>query len=213
MTKRIFGIALIVILTAILIVNTVQDASAKKEMAAQKKQVEALAGNVDDPPLKGLTIGNTPPDFELMTLDEEKIKLSDFKGKKVILNFWATWCPPCRAEMPHMENFYKKKAKDLNVEIIAVNLTSAEKGLNKIEKVEKFIDEYQLTFPIPLDTYGEVGNTYRIIPIPTSYIIDSNGVIQQKIVGPMDEKMMEKIMKGLIKCFGDLFLKCFYKRC
>ena len=78
------------------------------------------------------------------------------------MNFWATWCRPCRAEMPHMENYYKTKAKKQNVEIIAVNLMSDEYGINKLEKVETFIDDNQLTFPIPLDKEGDVGNTYRV---------------------------------------------------
>nr|WP_280518567.1 redoxin domain-containing protein [Lederbergia wuyishanensis] len=187
-------------LAGILIVNIIQDARAKKDDIAEQEKyyinssdeiegVEALN--------EGLTEGDIPPDFELMTLDGEKIRLSDFNGKKVILNFWATWCPPCRAEMPHMENFYKKNAKELNVEIIAVNLTANEKGGNGPEKVKKFIEEYGLTFHVPLDEDGDVAEKYRIIPIPTSYLIATNGVIQKKILGPMDEEMMEKLVKDL----------------
>ncbi len=94
--------------------------------------------------------------------------------------------------MPHMENFYEKKATELNVEIIAVNLTNSEYGTNKLEKIEKFIDDYGLTFPIPLDEEGITGDTYQIINIPTTFMINSNGLIHKKVVGPMDEEMLKE---------------------
>ncbi|MBS4178321.1 redoxin domain-containing protein [Lederbergia citrea] len=200
MTKKIFGIALIGILASILIVNIIQDAREKKNNAAVNE--EFLIENAGDDEYidaisEGLAEGDIPPDFELTTFDKEKVRLSDYKGKKVILNFWASWCGPCKAEMPHMEKFYQEKAKDLNVEIIAVNLTNSEHGLNKLDKVQKFIHDYGLTFPIPLDETGEVGDTYRTITIPTSYIIDTKGLISKKIMGPMDEEMMEKLVKDI----------------
>ena len=80
---------------------------------------------------------NVAPDFELRNLSGEMIKLSDYKGKKVFLNFWVSWCPPCRVEMPHMENYYNKFKDSENVEIIAVNMTTDER---KIENAEKFVD-------------------------------------------------------------------------
>ena len=82
------------------------------------------------------------------------MKLSDLKGKKVILNFWASWCGPCKAEMPHMQKYYKKYKDNDNVEIIAVNLTKAER--RGMKGVEEFIEAYGLTFPIPLDKEGTV---------------------------------------------------------
>ncbi|MBS4219374.1 redoxin domain-containing protein [Bacillus sp. FJAT-49711] len=200
MTKKIFGLSLVALLAGILIVNIVQDTRAKKHNTVEQETYyidSAVEGENSSVLNEGLTEGDIPPDFELMTLEGDKIRLSDFNGKKVILNFWATWCPPCRAEMPHMENFYKKNAEKLNVEIIAVNLTAAERGGNASEKVRKFIEEYGLTFHVPLDEKGEVGDLYRIIPIPTSFLIGTNGVVQQKILGPMDEEMMEKLVKNL----------------
>ncbi|MHA6258498.1 redoxin domain-containing protein [Sporosarcina sp. CAU 1771] len=143
----------------------------------------------------GLETGNTPPDFELSTLTGDKIKLSDYKGKKVILNFWASWCAPCKAEMPHMQNYYAKYKDSANVEIIAVNLTTAERS--GIAGIEKFVDEYGLTFPIPLDSDGEVMNLYRIVPIPTTYMISTDGKIKHKFIGPMDEKMIKEFVESL----------------
>lgn len=131
-------------------------------------------------------------DFELKTLEGETVHLSDYKGKKVILNFWATWCPPCKAEMPHMQSFYEEHHDE--VEIIAVNLTSRDNGE---EAIESFIESNGLTFKIPLDEEGIYGEVYEAVTIPTSYIIDSKGRITQKVVGPMDEKMMENLVKDI----------------
>lgn len=140
----------------------------------------------------GVEEGNIALDFELQTLDGKTMKLSDMVGKKVILNFWATWCPPCKAEMPHMQEFYEDQ-KGNGVEILAVNLTTAER--NK-DNIGPFIKEYGLTFPVLLDSQGEIGQTYQSFSIPTSYIIDSSGVIQKKIVGPMDKEMMKEVINS-----------------
>lgn len=99
--------------------------------------------------------------------------------------------------MPHMENYYQTSAADDNVEIIAVNLTNAERGVNKYEKISKFIEEYELTFPIPLDEKGNIGEMYRARTIPTTYMIDSDGLIHRKIVGPMDEESISNNIKEM----------------
>ncbi|MET0785688.1 MAG: TlpA disulfide reductase family protein, partial [Paenisporosarcina sp.] len=127
------------------------------------------------------------------TLEGEPIRLSELQGKKVILNFWATWCPPCKVEMPHMQNFYEDYADTENVEIVAVNLTSGDREAS----VEEFVKDYGLTFPIPMDVEGEVGQKFQAVTIPTSYIIDTNGLIQHKIVGPMDETMIQDFVSNI----------------
>ncbi|MFY3793047.1 TlpA family protein disulfide reductase [Ureibacillus sp. MALMAid1270] len=129
------------------------------------------------------------PDFELQTLSGETVRLSDYRGKKVILNFWATWCPPCKAEMPHMQNFYEEHGDE--IEVIAVNLTSRDNGM---EGVEKFARDYGLTFKIPLDVDGVYGEQYEIMSIPTTYVLDENGQIFQKIIGPMDQNTLESYL-------------------
>ncbi|MCM3113099.1 peroxiredoxin family protein [Lederbergia lenta] len=200
MKKNIFGVIIIAILISIVTVNIVKETRAKKleELAQEEFLLESATKEAHvDVASKGLTAGNEPPDFELETMDGQAVKLSDYKGKKVILNFWATWCPPCKAEMPHMQNYYNTNASEENVEIIAVNLTNAEKGLNKNEKISNFIKEYGLTFPIPLDEEGEIGNKYQTLTIPTTYMIDTNGLIHKKIVGPMDEEMIGKLVQEM----------------
>jgi peroxiredoxin len=141
----------------------------------------------------GLKEGNKAPDFQLSTLDGTEMKLSDLQGKVVFLNFWATWCPPCKEELPHMQKFYQEKGNN-EVEILAVNLTTAERNSNGLEK---FVKDYGLTFPVLLDNKGEIGKTYQAYTIPTSYLIDKEGIIRKKLIGPMDVKMMNDLVNHL----------------
>ena len=160
-----------------------------KEQAVKVKQEKSEAAMKEMIASNGIEIGKSAPDFELTKLDGTNVKLSDLKGKKVILNFWATWCGPCQQEMPDMEAFYKEHKE--NVEILAVNYTPSEKGGGE-EKVSNFIKEKGITFPVLLDKNIDVTTAYKVITIPTSYFIDTKGVIQDKFIGPMTQKEMEK---------------------
>jgi len=133
------------------------------------------------------------PGFVLSDLTGASVNLSDFKGEIVILNFWATWCPPCREEMPHMQSFYEKN-KENDIEILAVNLTNMDDGQ---QAIEQFVQDYGLTFPVLLDENGDVGTRYEIMTIPTSYILDTEGRIFQKIIGPMNEQMMNDMVNAI----------------
>jgi len=141
----------------------------------------------------GINQGDIAPDFELNTLDGDSFKLSDFRGQKVIVNMWATWCPPCRAEMPDMQKFYEKH-KDENTTVIAINMTTSEKS---VDSIPKFLNEFGITFPVLLDEQNKVGDIYQVYALPTSFIIDSKGVIQQKVTGPMNHEMMEKMVSKI----------------
>ncbi|KZE12779.1 TlpA disulfide reductase family protein [Priestia aryabhattai] len=135
----------------------------------------------------GLEPKDTAPPFTLSDTNGKTVQLSDFKGKKVILNFWATWCPPCQKEMPDMQAFYKKYGND--VQLLAVNLTSSE---GSKQAVSKFLKEKQFTFHVLLDDQDTVGSKkYRVSTIPTSYFIDEEGKIVQRVNGPMTLKQME----------------------
>ncbi|PEF12167.1 thiol:disulfide interchange protein [Bacillus thuringiensis] len=160
-----------------------------KEQAVKVKQEKNEAAMKEIIARNGIEIGKSAPDFELTKLDGTNVKLSDLKGKKVILNFWATWCGPCQQEMPDMEAFYKEHKE--NVEILAINYTPSEKGGGE-EKVSNFAKEKGITFPILLDKNIDVTTAYKVITIPTSYFIDTKGVIQDKFIGPMTQKEMEK---------------------
>lgn len=141
---------------------------------------------------EGLEQYSPAPDFTLETLAGETVTLSELKGKKVILNFWATWCPPCKAEMPHMESFYSKLTDEDPIELIAVNVTESEKL--GVSEVETFVDSYELSFPIPLDTTAEVTQKYGVFSMPTTFMIDTQGRIAQKVVGPLDEKTINELI-------------------
>ncbi|EGA89248.1 cytochrome c biogenesis protein [Planococcus donghaensis MPA1U2] len=191
MPKKIIGLVILAVMIAIVIIGAVKNDTAESEALNNM----ALGSDVDFLPTEeGLAKGEKAPDFQLTTLDGEVVRLSDYQGQKVILNFWATWCPPCRAEMPHMQKYFEEQAEEANVVILAVNLTTEDKGLKKIED---FVEEFGLEFSIPMDEKGAVGSTYQTVSIPTSYIIDTKGRIQNKIVGPMDEPMMEQLVKEM----------------
>ncbi|MGP4059933.1 peroxiredoxin family protein [Halobacillus litoralis] len=141
----------------------------------------------------GLEEGEQAPDFTLQTLEGETVKLSDFKGKKVFLNYWATWCPPCREEMPEMQRFHEEFGDE--VVILAVNGTGSEKS---VKQVKEYVQEGEYTFPILLDKDLAINQTYEIISIPTTYFIGTDGVIQQpRIVGPMTYEYMKEMKNAL----------------
>src|SRR5699024_1060783 len=133
-------------------------------------------------------VGYHAPHFELEQIsqnnDAETIKLSHFKGKGVMLNFWGTFCEPCKTEMPYMESLYPEY-KDKGVEIIAVSLDGTELV------VDNFIDEFNISFPIPHDKKGKVRDLYNIGPIPTTYFIDPDGKIVDEVKGALTLEKLE----------------------
>lgn len=196
MSKSIISAAIILLALSIVIINIykLSPSERTKETSTSSTEESVVVNeNINQDGQLSVQEGSPAPDFELTTLNGNTVKLSDYKGKKVILNFWASWCPPCVAEMPHMQQFYEDN-KENDIEIVAVNLTSLDKGMSEIKK---FVDENNLSFTIPLDKDGTIGIQYETFSIPTSYIIDSNGMIIKKIVGPMNEAMMEDLTKNI----------------
>lgn len=128
-----------------------------------------------------LKVGDQAPDFVLKDLNGNNVKLSDYRGKGVFLNFWGTWCKPCEREMPYMERQYQK-FNNQGVEILAINI--AESNI----PVRKFVDKYHLSFPIPMDKDREVTKAYGIGPIPTTVLIDEKGKIVRKTSASLSEK-------------------------
>ena len=118
-------------------------------------------------------------DFSLPTLTGETQSLSSLKGKVVFLNFWATWCGPCRAEMPSMESLYNSY-KEKGLEILAVNCSEGQRD------VLAFMNSNKLSFPALLDSDGKVSAMYGIQAIPTTYLIDRENKIIGRIVGSID---------------------------
>lgn len=188
------------LLIVVLLVVTMIGTYVKQQIDKDREIETASLGKEMDERKIGLKNGDTPPDFTLTSLDGEDVTLSELRGKKVVLNFWATWCPPCKAEMPHMQNYYEQNAKKDNVEIIAVNLTQSERDVTEDEKIDSvmtFRESFNLTFPILLDPKNSAGLDYQVITIPTTYFIDSNGYIQRAIRGPMNAEMLKSYVDAM----------------
>lgn len=131
------------------------------------------------------------PDFTLPGDNGEIYRLGDFRGKVVVLNFWATWCPPCRYEMPAMERAWQK-VKGKGVVFLAVNV-----GENE-DQIFQFTGDYPVTFPLLMDQKGEVVKKYPVIGLPTTYIIDPGGQVTHRAVGTR-EWDHDSIIRQLIK--------------
>ena len=140
-------------------------------------------------------VGFFAPDFTLESLSGDQVSLSDLRGKVIVLNLWASWCPPCRAEMPALQRVYQEN-HERGLEVLAVNMTAQD----NIAAVEAFVQEFELTFPILLDTSGEVGNRYLMRALPTTFFIDQDGAIQRVIVGgPMSEVTLQSTVEQLLQ--------------
>ena len=117
-----------------------------------------------------INIGQQAPDFSIKDVNGKTIKLSDFRGKAVFLNFWATWCIPCLEEMPEMEIVYRK-LKDRKFEMIAVSVD------NDWDVVKEFYQRHKLTLPSFLDPGHQVANAYKVYKFPETFLIDANGYV------------------------------------
>lgn len=138
-------------------------------------------------------VGHLAPDFTLESLGGESLHLSDLRGQPVILNFWATWCGPCRQEMPLFQKTYRQHRPDLNV--LAVNL-GEERG-----PVKAFVDEYGLTFQVLLDPEETLTDLYQVRGYPTTFFLDGEGRIQVVHIGSLDETQLAGYLPkiGIVK--------------
>ncbi|HRR95494.1 MAG TPA: TlpA disulfide reductase family protein [Candidatus Ratteibacteria bacterium] len=130
------------------------------------------------------------PVFSLKTVNNEIINLSDYKGKVVIVNFFATWCPPCKREIPDFVKFYNEN-KDKGIVVIGICVGSKE------QDIKKLIEEYKISYPVCISD-GKVENAYGgINAVPTTFIIDRNGFIFTKQIGMMEEEQLYNILKQI----------------
>jgi peroxiredoxin len=146
------------------------------------------------PPAGVLTGGKIPapregfmaPDFSLQDAAGNTVRLSDLRGKPVLINLWASWCPPCKAEMPAMQTVHEQYASR-GFTILAVNTTFQDDATAAAD----FITSRALTFPVLFDLDGEVSRQYQVRSMPTSFFVDSEGMIRRVVIGgPMSEALL-----------------------
>ncbi len=153
-------------------------------------------------PTEATTAGRIPaprqgflaPTFELETLDGELLSLASLRGQVVLVNLWASWCPPCRAEMPAIQALYEEY-QDQGFVVLAVNMTFQD----SLSAAAAFVQEYGLTFPILLDRSGEVGRLYHMRALPSTFILDREGMIREVVVGgPMSELTLRSMVIDML---------------
>jgi cytochrome c biogenesis protein CcmG/thiol:disulfide interchange protein DsbE len=152
-----------------------------------ESQAGAVGDGLETAPRKGFLA----PDFTLTTLDGSTVRLSELRGRPVLVNFWASWCGPCRAEMPHIQAAFEAYAAD---GLVVLGVDQMESSL----AVFAFVDEFGLTFPIPLDSDGEVSAAYQVRGLPTSFFVDADGVIRDSFTGPMTAGLLESKLELIL---------------
>lgn len=160
----------------------------------EKKDAKMIAGEVmvTPPPGSGRTVppGRVPPEF-LISRDGRNSLLEDLRGKYVFINFWNSWCPPCREEMPDLNRLYLDY-RDKNVEFLFINITVQEKSP---EQVEEFMKDLNLQLPVYLDRRGEVASAYGVRSIPSTVVLDPGGKVVYARPGPLTYEQAEKLIK------------------
>lgn len=135
--------------------------------------------------------GTPAPDFTLQALDGSTVRLSDLRGRPVLLNFWASWCPPCREEMPYLQEVQNAYA-DAGLVVVAINLDES------VATIQSFLGRNNLRLPVLLDRDLRVTQRYGIIPLPTSFFIDRQGVVRSKVEGGMDRNRVHAEVRQLL---------------
>ncbi|NBI30096.1 TlpA family protein disulfide reductase [Chengkuizengella marina] len=138
-------------------------------------------------------IGGEAPAFSLRTLQNNEVyKFDNNLGKPMIINFWASWCGPCKLEAPELVKLYDKYQPA--IEIVAINITAED----SLKSAIKFAQTYGFQFPVLMDEDAEVADAYIVQAIPTTYFIDKDGMIVDKVLGSVEPEILEKKLKGLI---------------
>jgi len=145
-----------------------------------------LAG-LEPAPIKG----HPAPEISLVSTTGQAMALSDFQGKPVIINFWATWCAPCRYETPDLQDIHRELGDE--VVIFSVNATAQDQG-----DIEGFMDEYGVTFPVLLDPESAAFDAYNVMGLPTTVFVDKDGIIKEIFTGPVNKAYMESKLPELL---------------
>jgi len=183
---------LFIVIMCLAILSVISACSPKSEKSGPDVASPGVTAENEKGAQKGTEVGEVAPDFTLTTVEGKEVSLSSLRGQPVMLNFWATWCPPCQMEMPDIQKFFSRKGQDIKV--LAVNLTVSEKAP---AQVRDFLNARGYTFPVMLDSKGDVSQQYLVRSIPTTFFIDQKGIIRDKHTGPMTLEMMEASLSKL----------------
>ncbi|MDA8353906.1 MAG: TlpA disulfide reductase family protein [Firmicutes bacterium] len=167
-----------------------QTASGSEQAVSRSEETEGQGGDHSESKTHGaIREGSPAPDFTLKTLQGEKVSLSDNGGKPTIINFWASWCGPCREEMPLLQKAYEQYGDQVNFRLINT-------GDGKIT-MDDYLKKQDFTFPILRDESGEVADDYQIINIPQTFIVDEQGQVIKRVMGTLSEEELMNIMKKI----------------
>lgn len=136
-------------------------------------------------------VGQPAADFQLMSPDGQPVSLSQFEGRPVWINFWATWCPPCRAEFPDMDAVYREY-QDTGLVLLAISFAESP------EDVRRYLERTQPSFTIAVDPPGAVAGQYRVLGLPTHIYVDREGIVRDIRVGPMNQDLMREKLGSIL---------------
>ena len=162
---------------------------ARPEQAASSTYISSVE---DDLSIVPAPVNFAAPELTLYDLDGEQASLADFEGQVVLVNNWATWCPPCKAEMPTLQAYYEKH-KDQGFLLIGI-----EAG-EPVDEVAQFVEDYKLTFPIWLDPQNKALSAFHNQNLPSSYVIDRQGTVRLAWVGAISKSILEKFLTPLLE--------------
>jgi peroxiredoxin len=144
-----------------------------------------------DPPPRGFAgVGDVAPSFQAADLAGATVSLDDFRGRVVVVNFWATWCPPCRVELPELDAYQAA----MGDRIVVLGIDTGEPS----GTVEPFVRQHGLRFPILLDEGGSISAAYGVTGLPTSLIVDRSGVVRERVTGPMTRDALARRVERLL---------------
>ncbi len=152
---------------------------------------DSLLDRLPGLPEQGPTQNVEVPDFTLETVDGETVTLSDYRGQPVVINFWATWCAPCREEMPLLQETYDAH-RDEGLVVIGINVRETP------EEVKRFLDEVRVEFPVLLDSEAAVVNRYLVTSLPLTFFVDREGRLRTVVVGGMTKAVLDERLARIL---------------
>ena len=185
---KIYPIRFLTILLAVLLLLTASACTPAdggvETLPSEDKETSAPSDTAEN----GETAADTAPDFTMLDMEGNEVKLSDFLGTPIVLNFWASWCPPCKAELPDFDDACKKY--EGKVTFLMVNLTDGQR--ETVEVAKSYIASQGYTFPVYFDTKYEAAYTYGVSSIPQTYFINADGSLEARATGMISAAQLEK---------------------